>query len=256
MEAVNMKSFARLAAFLLCSTMLWPAPAAADARGEELIAKLDKIMTLADDQFFVYDLVTKIPGKEERKQVMQVYVKGTKRRLVEYLAPADIKGMKVLVLAKDKMYVYLPAYRKVRRVASHAKNQGFMGTTFSHDDISTATYGPYYKGKLLRETDTHWTVEITAREGVNVPYSKLELDMTKKYYHPSQLRYYNKKGVKIKTEYRSGFACIGTVCNAGVMKMVDHVRNDAWTQMTRTKWKVNTGVSDRKFTLRALQRGR
>ena len=53
------------------------------------------------------------------------------------------------------------------------------------------------------------------------------LDMTKKYYHPSTIRYFNKKGVKIKTEHRSAFACIGKVCNAGVMKMVDHVRNGA-----------------------------
>ena len=29
------------------------------------------------------------------------------------------------------MYVYLPAYNKIRRVASHASNQGFMGTMFS-----------------------------------------------------------------------------------------------------------------------------
>lgn len=35
------------------------------------------------------------------------------------------------------MYVYLPAFGKVRRIASHTKDQGFLGLTFSQDDMAT-----------------------------------------------------------------------------------------------------------------------
>ena len=240
---------------LLCAPLL-ESSAAADAKGEQVLKRLDKIMTLAKDQTFTYDLTTKEPGKPERKMVMDVRVKGTTWRRVDFVAPGDVKGMKVLVLSQSKMYIYLPAYRKVRRVASHVKAQGFMGTTLSHDDISTTTYSEYYAGKLVGETKTHWKVVATRREGKDVPYPKLEFDLTKKYIHPSEIRYFNDKGKKIKTEVRTGYSCLGKVCNARVMKMTDHVRNGAWTTMVRTKWKVNTGIKDRIFSLRSIQRGR
>ena len=232
----------------------WSGNARAENRGEELLKKLDETMALAKDQHFQYHLVTQEPGKEKREQVMDVKIKGSKKRLVEFLSPGDIKGMKILVLSRNKMYVYLPAYRKVRRVASHAKDQGFMGTTYSHDDISTAVYSEAYIAKLLRETDTHWVVEAIRKPGAGGTYAKLEFDLTKKYIHPDEIRFFNDKGVKIKTEHRIGYSCQGKVCNARVMKMTDHVRNDAWTKMERTKWEVNTGPSDRLFTMRNLQR--
>ena len=36
------------------------------------------------------------------------------KRLTEFTAPADMKGTKVLVLSPTQMYVYLPAFGKVR----------------------------------------------------------------------------------------------------------------------------------------------
>ena len=230
--------------------------AAADTRGDKIMKLLDTTMTLARDQRFTYDLITLEPGKAERKLVMDVRVKGSTWRRVDFVAPGDVKGMKVLVLSQSKMYVYLPAYRKVRRVASHVKDQGFMGTTLSHDDISTVTYGKYYHAKFLGETNTHYKIVATRREGMKVPYPKLEFDILKKYNHPSEIRYFNDKGKKIKTEARTGYSCQGKICNAAEMKMTDHVRNGAWTKMVRKRWKVNIGIKDRIFSLRSLQRGR
>ena len=241
--------------FTLCLS-LCPGSAAADARGKQLLERLDRIMTLATDQTFLYDMTTKEPGKPERKLVMRVRIKGSKWRRVDFEAPGDVKGMKVLVLSQSKMYNYLPAYRKVRRVASHVKAQGFMGTTLSHDDMSTATYGEFYEGKFLSETKSHWMVVATRRKGADVPYPKIEFDLTKKYIHPSEIRYYNDKGKKIKTEVRTGYSCQGKICNAEVMTMTDHVRNNTWTRMVRTRWQTNTGIKDRVFSLRSIQRGR
>jgi len=45
------------------------------------------------------------------------------------------------VRARAELYIYLPAYNKVRRVASHATKGGFLGTTYSNEDISTITFG-------------------------------------------------------------------------------------------------------------------
>ena len=73
-------------------------------------------------------------GKAERTMAMTVLLKGEKR-FTEFSAPSDMKGTKVLVLSPSEVYAYLPAFGKVRRVASSASDQGFMGMAFSLDDF-------------------------------------------------------------------------------------------------------------------------
>ncbi len=244
-------------ALLACAALLaMISPAFAGDKGGEVLKKVDAAMTAAKDQHFVQELVTKIPGKEKIKQVMDVRIKGTKYRRVEFLEPGDIKGMRVLVLSQNNMYTYLPAYRKVRRVANHVKDQGFMGTTFSQNDISIVTYSDTYDGKLTKEDAKHWYIIATRKPGAKTPYAKIELDVKKDLKLASQLRYFNDKGVKIKTEDRTGYSCKGKVCVPKTLKMTDHRRNDVWTAITWTTWEINTGIKDSFFSKRKLARGR
>ena len=231
-------------------------PAHADKRGDKILGLLDTSMTQAKDQHYIQEMVTKVPGKEMIKQVMDVHIKGTKFRRVEFLEPGDIKGMRILILSQNNMYTYLPAYRKVRRVANHVKDQGFMGTTFSQNDVSTVTYSGSYSGKFIKESDKIWTIEAGRKEGMKTPYARIEIDVVKTHHQPSELRYFNDKDVKIKTEVRSGYECKGKVCAPKTLKLTDHRRNNVWTAITWTTWEVDTGVSDSFFSLRKLQRGR
>ena len=47
----------------------------------------------------------------------------------------------------------------------------------------------------------------------------------------------------------------GTICNPTVLKMTDHSRNDAWTELKCIDWEANVGIGDDVFTVRTLQRG-
>ena len=247
-------------ALLLTLCLLLPAPAHAAKDGDEVIAQFDDAQNRALDQRFIYDLITQEPGKEPRIIKMDVRVKGTHMRRTDFLAPGDVKGMKALVQSKTKMYIYLPAYRKVRRLARHVEKQSFMGTTFSQNEFTMATYADVFKGKILKETKTHWTVEGLPRDPENAPIPRIEFDIRKDLHLASEIRYFNKQGNKIKTETRTGYTCKptdnGQVCNFAEAKMVSHVRNGTWSKFVRTKWEVNTGVSDTYFSLRVLQRGR
>jgi outer membrane lipoprotein-sorting protein len=243
-----------LSALTTCMLLLTTAAAGEESPGERILRQLDETLTRAQDQYFVQEMVTQEPGKEPRKLKMRAIIKGTEWRRVEFLEPGDVKGMKVLVRSVTQMYVYLPAYRKVRRVASHVRSQGFMGTTYSHDDISTVTYGPLYTAKLLSENDTHWTISLTLKPGKDYPYPKLEIEVLKNYTQASEIRYFNDKGVNVKTEKRSKFECREKICSPWHLKMVDHTRNGMWSEIVCLEWKVNTGVKDSYFTVRSLQR--
>jgi len=232
-------------------SLLFCLPALA-ATGDEVIKMMDAAATRASDQFFEYEVINANPGKDPKIMVLQVHIKGDKR-MTEFLAPGDMKGTKVLVRSRTEVYIYLPAYNKVRRVASHATKGGFLGTTYSNEDISTITYGNVYAGKLVQENEAHWTVEATPREGVKAMYSKLIFSIRKDYRHLSEVQYFNHKGDHIKTETRTEYSCQDDICNAGVMKMVDHRRGNASTEFQRRDWRVNTGVSDSLFSKRNLQ---
>ena len=232
------------------------APAWADAAGDKALKFTDAALTRAKDQIYDYEITTQEPGKAKTKLMMRVSVKGKEWRLIDFLAPGDIKGMRYLILSFSQMWVYLPQYQKVRRVASHARAQSFMGTALSQDDASLTTYGDYYAGKLLSETDKEYKVEGTKRPGKDAPYPKCVITISKETGHPTELLWFNDKGVKLKTETRWDYECKENICGPGKMKMVDHTRGGMWTEFNRIGWKVNPGIPDSEFTPRALQRAK
>jgi len=227
----------------------------ADAKGDKIIKMMDQSLSRAKDQSFIFDVITEEPGKAQRKMGMNVTIKGEKWRLVEFTSPGDIKGMRVLILSLDQMYIYLPAYHKVRRVAGHARSQSFNGTAFSQDDMSITVFGETYEGKFVSETKDTWKLDLKKRPGKDFPYPRIEMVISKKMHHPLEIYYFNDKGAKLKTEIRSNYKCQGDICNPHTIRMTDHTRNGLWTENRMLSWKFNTNVPDTVFTTRNLQRG-
>ena len=57
---------------------------------------------------------------------------------MRFTSPADIKGTAVLTIENDgddDIWVYLPALKKVRRLAASNKKDAFVGTDFSYGDV-------------------------------------------------------------------------------------------------------------------------
>lgn len=224
--------------------------ALADDAGDKIVAQMDAAMNRAKTLIFDYDIVNKEAGKDERTLSMHVQLKGEKR-LTEFTAPADMKGTKVLILSPTQMYVYLPAFGKVRRIASHTKDQGFLGLTFSQDDMATTAYGPEYSGTLGADTGSQVTVVLTPKAGQDTAYAKIEVLLNKDHMVPAQLKYFNGDGNNIKTETRTAYSCEGDVCTPGELKMTDNTKG-SWTKLVAKSRKVNPDISDDVFSQRNL----
>lgn len=225
--------------------------ARADGAGDKVLAAMDGAMNRAKTQFFEYEVVNQEPGKGERKLGLQVRLKGDKR-FTEFTAPADMKGTKVLILSSTQMYVFLPSFGKVRRIASSVSDQGFMGMTFSQDDLANQAYGASYSAAVGAETPADYKLVVTPKAGQTTPYAKLEITVGKEKMLPTEIKYFNAAGTNVKTETRSGYTCEGNVCTPGELKMVDNTKGGASTKMTRVKWKVNEEMSDDLFSKRSL----
>jgi len=241
----------RLTILLAAATLAFPLAVQAETAAE-VVSKLDNRANLATSQFFEYEVINQEKGRDAGVMRLQVSLQG-EERFTEFLAPGDMKGTRVLVKNRAQMYVYLPAYNKVRRVASHSTAGGFMGTTYSNDDMATSFYGPVYDFSMVSEDDSSWVIGGPPKEGVKAAYGKVEITVSKANNLPTELRYFNKKGVHIKTELRTRYSCQGDVCNAESMKMTDHSRNDASTELLRKDWKVNPQLDSSMFSVRNLQ---
>ncbi|MFO0762456.1 MAG: outer membrane lipoprotein-sorting protein [Byssovorax sp.] len=226
--------------------------ARADAAGDKVLAAVDVAINKARTNVFEYDVTNVEPGKGEKKLALKVWIKREKR-LTEFLAPADMKGTKVLIESPTQIYVFLPAFGKVRRVASSVSDQGFMGMAFSQDDIALSSYSPSYTATIASETGSQWSLTVTPKSGQSTLWSKIEMLVNKDKTSPAELKYFNAEGKNVKTETRTNYSCEGDVCTPGELKMTVNASGLS-TKMTRKSWQVNQDLSDDLFSKRSLEK--
>lgn len=81
------------------------------------------------------------------------------RILVRFTAPGDIKGTGLLVwehpAAEDERFLYLPALSRVRRIAGAEKQESFVGSDLSYEDIGGRALDDYTYAFVQR--DAAWT---------------------------------------------------------------------------------------------------
>jgi outer membrane lipoprotein-sorting protein len=223
--------------------------------GAEVLTKMDDAMNRYTDLEIDWKVVNQQPGKKEPGLLTFTAIVSGGKALTRFTGPPDLKGTGVLVLGRGQMYIYLPQYGKVRRVASHTTAQGFMGTTFSYDDMNAGKYADVYTADVTSEGDGVVSMTLTAIPDSGAPYARAEMTVDTQMFVPLQMKYFNDKSQHVKTETRSGYECREDVCLGGSHKMEDHTREGAWTELVRVDWTLNAGVPDELFSTRSLQRG-
>ena len=141
-------------------------------------------------------------GKEEiREMVMfsQEGEDGKSSTLVRFLSPKSVKGVTLLNIDDgEKIYLYMPAYDKPRRIASSSKGDEFMGTGLSYEDMSMDYKDKDYEKKLLEETDSEYIVEVLP-SGEDVSYEKIILHIDKEKFYATKVEFYEAGSELTKT---------------------------------------------------------
>jgi len=224
------------------------------AAGSDVLKKVDSVVNNWKTLEYKYRIVTTKPGEGAATIKMRVRMRvknGNNMQMVDILEPRDMVGTRILTISQTKRYIYLPAYKKIRRIASHVTEQGMLGTSLSEQDMTLTRYTKFYNAKTLSESGSTATLSLTAKTG-SAPYPKLELVVDKSKWVPLTIRYFNAKGANIKTETRSRYKCKGGHCSPGLLKMVDH-RNSVTSTLSLLKYKRNIKIKKKVFTKRYLQ---
>ena len=81
-------------------------------------------------------------GKVRRTRRITTKIKrkdGVVRSFVEFQSPADVAGTRFLSVEEKgteaEQFIYLPAFKKVKRVVGSQRSKSFMGTDFSFSDL-------------------------------------------------------------------------------------------------------------------------
>lgn len=219
----------------------------------EIIQKVDENLTKVDDQTYTAELEVLKEGQTVKKMSFEAKLKGLNKKLIRFTAPGDVKGMTVLTTEEGHMYVYLPSYKRIRRVAAHVRNQGFMGTDLSAEDMGAASLSVGWKSRIIKQTDKEWVLEVTAKPGNETTYSKLIVEVLKQYGGVSKIDYINGKGKVVKTQTRSEWKTFGPITLPTFFEVRD-LQTGSITRMRFFDCRVNTAIPDSTFSKRALMR--
>lgn len=225
------------------------------ATGPEVLAKVDKSIGNFVDQSITFEVANLKPGTSAPQAMkFRTLVKGGKG-ITEFLAPGDVKGTRVLTQSATQMWIWLPEFGKIRKVATHTLNQGFLGTTLTQQDMGTTAYGIDYDATMLSEDAATWTLDLKAKDPTAVGFPHLRMVVDKKMTVPLKIEYLAEDGKVTRLQERSAYTCPKPdYCMFGLLKMTDLTRG-AWTTLKPVESAINTGISDEIFTPKTLQLG-
>ena len=214
-------------------------------------AKAEMVMTLIN------------ANGQQRVRTMKSMVlekKGGDKSLMEFLTPADVKGTKFLSYEHadkdDDQWLYLPALKRVKRIASKNKSGSFMGSEFSYEDLTAFNIDKYnYSGDAKEVTVDGVKMYETIRvpKSRNSGYTKQVAWVRADNFLTQKVDYYDRKKELLKTATFSDYKKIDGIWRIGKIEMVNH-QNDKKTILVWKNETIKNGLSDRDFNKRVLKR--
>jgi len=139
-------------------------------------------------------------GKTEEREII-MYQKEEDNKisiLMRFLSPKNVEGVTLLSADNgDKIYLFMPAYQKPRRIAGASKKESFMGTDFSYEDLGMDYQNDDYLKKLLEETETQFIIEVIPMDE-DINYSKFLLYINKEQFYLDKVEFFDLEGTFTK----------------------------------------------------------
>jgi outer membrane lipoprotein-sorting protein len=201
---------------------------------------------------------------QKRNRLMKMKVlegKDGDKSLMEFLSPADVKGTKFLnyehVNRDDEQWLYLPALKRIKRIASKNKSGAFMGSEFSYEDLSAFNVKKYTypdgEAKLGELNGKKVYLGESKPVSKYSGYTKLLTWVDAKTFLIQKTEYYDRKKELLKTAVFSDYKKINGSWRIGKIVM-SNIQNDKKTILVWTDELVNTGLKNRDFHKRVLKK--
>ena len=186
---------------------------------------------------------------------------GTSKLLIRFTAPAEVKGVTLLVVnhpdrASDQ-WMYIPSIGRDRRVAFQDRKTRFFGTDFSFEDLEERDV-EQFDWKLMGEETVEgapcWKIESRPRKSRSSQYTSNILYIRKDNYVSARIESFSKDRL-IRKLFYNNIEQVQGIWTARVLEMHDLKRNSR-TILKLEKLAYNVPVKEENLTVQALRRDR
>ena len=199
------------------------------------------------------------PRGRTRTREMTVYTQtggDATRSLLVFSGPADVRGTGLLTVeegGEEEQKLYLPALRRVQRIAGAQRGERFAGSDFTYEDLGTRDANDFDLA-LTGTSDSLWTIEAIPHDE-DSRYSRIVFTVDRARYVIREATYYDREGGVWKRLTAGDFDEVADGSwRAGRMTMAD-VQDERQTHLVFLERQTGEPLREDLFTERQLQRG-
>ena len=238
----------------------------AEEKGLAIAIEADKRDTGWIDGKADMEMVLRNKEGEESKRKLRInsfeVIGDGDKSLSVFDSPKDIKGTAFLSfthsLTPDDQWLYLPALKRVKRIASANKSGPFVGSEFAYEDLTSQEVEKYtYKWLRDEELDGRPAFVIEAYPAYeNSGYTRQIVWIDKAMYQAVKIDFFDRKNAQLKTLISSDYQqYLDQFWRPGRMHMVNHQTGKS-TELMWKNYQFKTGLKDRDFDRNTLKRTR
>lgn len=182
------------------------------------------------------------------------------KSLIVFRAPKDVQNTALLtynhVTGNDDQWIYLPALKRVKRIASANRSGPFMGSEFSYEDFAAAEIEKFTYKWLKDEPCGQMTCHVIERVPTydNSGYSRQVVWMDQPELRVQRVDYYDRRGKLLKTLNSSAWKQYNNkFWRSHDMNMVNH-QTGKTTRLVWGPFRMNTGLTPSDFSESSLAR--
>ncbi len=241
--------------FLLIPVLSFMLPHNAGA--EDAGAIIRKVVDNLNGKSAVLEIIMAVKtSRAERTMKMKSYSIGQEKSFIKILYPGKDKGITFLKIDKS-MWQYVPRIEKTIKIPASMMLQSWMGSDFTNDDlVKESSLCDDYDHKLISATQTGYNIELIPRAEAAVVWGKILMAVSREYYLPVTVNYFDEDGVLVRTLSYSKIKHFGARFYPSLWIMKPETPDKAGheTRIIVTDAFFDGVVDDSYFTKRALKR--
>lgn len=240
------------------TTMALVQAAAGNYSAKDILAQVDKVSHTSSSKMLLTQTVITPSGAKRSFKMLSYSMNGNEKSLTEYLAPNQVRGMKILTLNDgDDIWTWFPRTNRVRKIASSARNRKVQGSDFTYDDMASGKMAKSWHAKLAGEEsigDTKcYKLSLVPSASGPKSYLKAMAWINKSTFATVRVEYFDLDGDKIKRLDIKSYKKVNGVL-VPFRYVMTNLTDGGTTTMQVAKAEVNIKLNAQLFTEAGLGR--
>ena len=227
--------------------------------GDELAQQMDSQKIPLDSKVDLLMTLTNKKGKARTFSLRSINKDDGTKQMIWFLSPPDDKGVSFLKIEyddrDDEMRMWLPAFKKIRRISAKKRSDSFMGSDMSYEDMSSRQLDEFIFtliGQEVYDSISCYLLKSIPKGNIRTEYSQHITWIDSTLLIPLKEESYDKSGQLLKEKYFSY-----TIIKEYQILSKVHVTNIQKNHSTTLNFEnieLDTGVEDNLFHERYLNR--